>query len=68
MICNIFIHYALCVREFIEEINLNECESFIKNNYKFTGNKIQQINNKVYNNAEFYSIYKALKNEKDNNT
>ena len=65
MICNIFIHYALCVREFIEEINLNECESFIKNNYKFTGNKIQQINNKVYNNAEFYSIYKALKNEKE---
>ena len=65
MICNVFIHYVLCVREFIEEINLNECESFIKNNYKFNGNKIQQTNNKVYNNAEFYSIYKALKNEKE---
>ena len=65
MICYVCIHYTLCVREFIEKINLNECESFIKNNYEFNENKIQQMNNKVFNNAEFYNIYKALKNEKE---
>ena len=65
MICNIFIHYVLCVKEFIQKINLDECEIFIKNNFKYTEDRIQQINNKVYNNAEFYNIYKALKNEKE---
>ena len=64
IICYVFVHYTLCVREFIEKINLNECDKFIINNYKFHDKKILQINNKIFNNSEFYWIYKGLRNEK----
>ncbi len=64
MICYFCINYVLNVRNFIIKVNLNECESFTKNNYKFDENKIQKINKKVFNKLEFYNIYKALKNER----
>ena len=65
IICYLYIHYVLSVREFIEKIDLNECDKFFKNDYRFTEKELQQINNKIFNNDEFYNIYKALKNEKD---
>ena len=41
VICYLFINYVLSIRDFIMKINLDECEKFIKNDYKFDDKNIQ---------------------------
>ena len=64
VICYLFINYVLSIRDFIMKINLDECEKFIKNDYKFDDKNIQKNNKRIFNNPEFYNIFNGLKNEK----